>query len=223
MKYVLRTALLVLAFSLFNCGGVKVVDAWRSPDVGNARDGHFLIIARTTNETNRIAFEREIADALIARGIKATPSYSKFPPLNPDVEMTEERKAMIKKILEDEGFNSIVVTSLKDVKERTTTSGGYYYNDPWNSFYPGYYGGFYSYFYYPVYSVSVPIVGGEPTTYTTKTFYLETVAFNLDAEEDNQLMAVVTTTIEDPKDAYKTASRYTEEIMKALDQQKKKQ
>jgi hypothetical protein len=222
MKAFLKFTFLILVASVYNCGGVKVVDAWRAPDVGDARDGHFLIIARTENKTNRIAFEREIADALIARGIKATPSYSKFPPIKPDTEMTEERKAMIKQILEDEGFNSIVVTSLKDVKERTTTSGGYYYNDPWNTFYPGYYGGFYSYYYYPAYSVNVNLVGGEPSSYTTKTYYLETVAFNLDAEEDNQLMAVVTTAVEDPKDAYKTAGKYTEEIMKALDQKKKK-
>lgn len=222
MKNASKIFLIILVTTVFNCGGIKVVDAWRAPDVGNARDGHFLVIARTANETNRIAFERELADALIARGIKATPSYSKFPPLKPDTEMTEERKSMIKKILEDEGFNSIVITSLKDVKERTTTTGGYYYNDPWNTFYPGYYGGFYSYYYYPTYSVNINLVGGEPSTYTTKTFYLETVAFNLDAQEDNQLMAVVTTTVEDPKDAYKTASKYTEEIMKALDQQKKK-
>jgi hypothetical protein len=220
MKNLLKYLSIILLVSCFNCGGVKVVDAWKSPDVGNARDGHFLIVARTANETNRIAFEREIADALIARGIKATPSYSKFPPLKPDTEMTEERKAMIKKILEDEGFDSVVVTSLKDVKERTTSSSGYYYNDPWNTFYPGYYGGFYSYYFYPVYSVNVNLSGGGPTTYTSKTYYLETVAFNLNAEEDNQLLAVVTTTVEDPKDAYKTANKYTEEIMKALDHQK---
>jgi hypothetical protein len=214
----------MLFLVLMSCGGVKVVDAWRAPDVGNAKEGHFLIVARTANETNRIAFEREIADALIARGIKATPSYSKFPPLKPDTEMTEERKAMISQILEDEGFNSIVVTSLKDVRERTTTNSGYYYNDPWNMYYPGYYGGFNSYYYRPYYgySVTVPITGGQPTSYTTKTYYLETVAFNLDAEDNNQLMAVFTTTVENPKDAYKTAGKYTEEILKALDQQKKK-
>ena len=98
MNHLKNLSYLFVCLFLFNCGGVKVVDAWRSPDVGNAREGHFLIIARTTNETNRIAFEREIADALIARGIKATPSYSKFPPFDPDAEMSEERKEMILKI-----------------------------------------------------------------------------------------------------------------------------
>lgn len=207
--------------TLFSCGGIKVLDAWKSPDVKNARNGNVLIIARTTNKTNRIAFEREIADGLIARGIKATPSYSKFPPLDPSKEMTEERKQMIKQILEDEGFNSIVVTSLKDVRERKTTSNNnYYFNDPWNSFYPNYYGSFYGYYYQPyVYGVNVNLSGGQPTTYTTKTYYLETVAYNLEAKEGNQLLAVVTTTVEDPKDAYKTANKYTEEILKALDDQ----
>lgn len=217
--------LIFSAFLIFvSCGsGVKVLDAWRSPNASGTNDGHWLIVARTLDETARIAFEREIADALIARGANATPSYSKFPPFDPDAEMTEERKNMILQILDDEGFDNIVVTSLKDERERTTTRGGYYYNDPWNMYYPGYYGGFSSYYYhpYPYYGVTIPIVGGQPTTYTTKTYYLETVAFDLKAEDNNQLLAVVTTSVENPKDAYKTANKYTEEILKALDKEKK--
>lgn len=223
-KHFFRASLFILTLVFCSCNSMKVLDAWSSPNITEGDKGHFLVIARTLDETARIAFEREIADALIARGLQATPSYSKFPPFDPDQEMSQERQEMIVQILEDEGFDNIVLTSLKDVRERTTTSGGYYGGAGWSNYYPGYYGGFNSYYYspYPYYSVSIPIVGGQPTTYTTKTYYLETVAFNLKAEDNNQLMAVVTTSVEDPKDAYKTASKYTEEILKALAQEEKK-
>ncbi len=210
---------ILLAFLCVNCGGVKVLDAWKSTNASTFKDKNVLVIARSNNKSARIAFERDISDKLIAKGIKATPSYSKFPPLDASKEMTDERKQMIREILNNEGFDAIVLTSVKDVRERTTTSGNnYYFNDPWNTFYPSYYGNFYGYYYQP-YVYGVTIGDTSPRTYTTKTYYLETVAFNLDADENDQLIAVVTTTIEDPKDAYKTAGKYTEEIMKALSKQ----
>jgi len=45
------------------------------------------------------------------------------------------------------------------------------------------------------------------------------VAYILNKDEEDQLIAIVTTKVEDPKDAYKIAGKYTEEIMKALEKQ----
>jgi len=221
MKLITKSfALILFALLMVNCGGIKVLDAWKSPEAKTIMDKNVLVLARAANKKARTSFERDIADALIARGIKATPSFSKFPGLGEVKERDEETKKMIRDILEYEGFDAVVITSVKDVRERTTTSGNnYYFNDPWNSYYPSYYGNFYGYYNQP-YVYGVTIIGdSSPTTYTTKTYYLETVAFILDADENDQLIAVVTTTIEDPKVAYKTAVKYTEEIMKALDKQ----
>lgn len=207
----------VFTTSIYNCGGIKVVDAWKSPEVSIIKDKSVLVVARTSNENARLAFERDITDKLIAKGIKATPSFSKFPPLAAAKDIDEERMKMIREILEYEGFDAIVITSVKDVRERTVSSGNnYYFSDPWNSFYPSYYGNFYGYYYQP-YVYSIYIGDTTPTTYTTKTYYLETVAYNLKADQNDQLLAVVTTTIEDPKNAFKTSSKYTEEIFKALE------
>lgn len=215
MKKLIKITLFFVICSLYNCGSINVEDVWKSPNISDSKDGRFLVIARTNNLTNRIAFERKITDALNSKGIKAVSSYTKFPFLDPDAKITDERKAMIKKLLEEENFNCVVLTSLKDVKERTTTSSNYYYNDPWDTFYPRYYGGFYSYYYYPYYNVNVNISGSE-TTYTSKTYYLETVAFDIDAPDGNQLLAVVTTSIDNPNDVQKTATKYTKELMEAL-------
>ena len=40
---------------------------------------------------------------------------------------------------------------------------------------------------------------------------------HLDEAADQQLVAVVTTNIDDPKDAYKTAEKYVDNIMKSLE------
>lgn len=54
------------------------------------------------------------------------------------------------------------------------------------------------------------------STYTTTTYVLETVAYNLDAGKKDQLIAIVTAEVSNPKDAYKTAATYTSKIMEAL-------
>lgn len=210
--------LCVSSFLLFNCGSVKVLDAWQSPEVTSIKKKNVLVLARTSNENARIAFEKHITDKLIARGIKATPSFSKFPPLAAAKDIDEEGEKMIREILEYEGFDAIVITSVKDLRERTVASNNnnYYFADPWNTFYPSYYGNFYGYYYQP-YVYSFSIGGASPSVSTSKTYYLETVAFNLEETDNDQLLAIVTTSINDPKDAFKTAERYTDEIFKALD------
>lgn len=207
--------LLLLCVVLTNCSSIKVLDAWKSPEINTIKEKSVLVIARTQNDDARRAFERDLADQLINLGINATPSFSKFPPLLKSEEMTEERMQIIKEILDAEGFDAIVLTSIKDIRERTVSSGGnyYYFNDPWNSYYPSYFGSFTGYYYQPYYAINI----GAPSTYTSKTFYLESVAYNLKAPEDEQLLAVVTTSIQDPKEAYKITGKLTEEILKALE------
>lgn len=217
-KNILYTLLLSGIFLLSGCGSVKVVDAWKSPNVSDFKNNNILVIARTANNKARIAFEREITDLLIENGLNATASFSRFPKLKPDAEMTEERKNLIRFILESEGYDGIVLSVIKDVRERTITSydAGSYFGGPWDNYYPSYFGGFYGYYYQPyVYSYTVS-VGNEPVRYTSKTYYLETVAYNLKSPENAQLVAVVTSTLEDPKDAYKTAEKYAKEIVNAL-------
>jgi hypothetical protein len=210
-------SLLLVILVLFGCKSVNVVDAWKSPNASEFRDNNVLVIARTKNRTARIAFERAITDQLNARGLRCTASFERFPNFDPDKPMTEERKALIETIFNSEGYDAVVVTSLKDVKETTTYRDDYYYPGAWNSYYPPYYGGFYGYYYHPwTYTYSVGISTG-PSSYTTKTYYLETVAYDLTKDNSDQLVAVVNSKTDNPSDAYKLADKYAEEILKALE------
>lgn len=207
---------------MLGCGtSVKVADAWKSPESAQMKDSNILVIARTKNKTSRMTFERELTDQLLAKGLRATASFSRFPNYDPDAEMTEERKKMIRFILDNEGYDGVVVSVLKDKRDRTVTTyyDGGYYGGAWNDYYPGYYGGFYNYYYHPyAYSYSVGFsTGPSSSTYTSTTYYLETAAYDLRNDKNGQLMAVVTSEITDPNDVHKTAAKYAEKVVHALE------
>ncbi|MFT4847902.1 MAG: hypothetical protein ACI83B_000425 [Sediminicola sp.] len=215
----------LLVFSLQSCSSVKVLSAWKGDKaaVASFKEKNILVIARTADNGSRLPFEIEIANSLRAKGFKATESFKKIPQLHPEKEMTEERRKLIQDILGFEGYNGIVITTLKDKSEVTSTSSsGIYMGGGYGSYYPGYYGGFNSYYsapyaygsYYSGFGGYVPL---STSTYTTTTYVLETVAYNLDNGKEDQLIAIVTTEVSDPKDAYKTAAIYTAKIMEALE------
>lgn len=215
--------LLAITTTLFvsSCSSVKVLDSWKGDNVKTINDKNIIVIARTANQQARIAFENEIVNQLTARGMKATASFTKFPKLNPDQKITEEKSKMIKTILKNEGFNGVVLTVIKDVQElsKTVTDGGYYAGGTYYGYYPRYYGGFHGYYYNSLsYSTYGNYVQESSTTYTTKNYVLETVVYNLDETGEKQLVAVVTSKIEDPEDASKTAKEYVKAITKSFDE-----
>lgn len=212
---VLTTTLLISS-----CSSVKVLDSWKADNANTINDKNIIVIARTDNQNARIAFENEIVNQLKERGIQATASFTKFPKLNPDQKITEEKSKMIKTILKNEGFNGVVLTVIKDVQElsKTVTDGGHYAGGTYYGYYPRYYGGFHGYYYNSIsYSTYGNYVQQSSTTYTSKNYVLETVVYNLDETGENQLVAVVTSKIEDPENASKTAKQYVKAITKSFD------
>lgn len=214
--------LLCLVF-LSSCSSVKVLDSWTADKVKTIKDNKVLVIARTDNNQARIAFETEITNALKEKGIDASESFKIAPKLTPNKELTPERKAMIKSLLKSEGYNGIVLSVIKDFSEQTKTTqdGGYYAGGTFSTYYPRYYGGFYGYYSHPLsYSSYGNYVPLSYTTRTSKTYILETVAYNLDLPKSEQLVAVVTSKIEDPSSVQTTASDYVKAIMKSISNKK---
>ena len=199
---------LFAALFLHACGSVKVQSTWKgdSETIEKFRQKNVLVIARTADNQARTAFEIEIAEALRQGGIDATESFKKVPRLK------------VLSMIQSEGFNAIVLTTVKDQRQTTQTNTSGVYMGVGG--YPGYYGGFNSYYRNPYayggyYGAGAYIPTGS-TTSTYTTYVLETVGFNLDEAEENQLVFVVTSELSDPKDAYKTAEEYVEKIVKEL-------
>ncbi len=216
--------IMVLVFFLQSCSSVKVLSAWKGEQetIDKFREKNILVIARTADDHARIAFEEAIKLQLEAKGLKATESFKKFPRIHMEREMTEERMAMVLSILDSEGYTGVVITVIKDEQQHTeTTSSGVYVGTSYGG-YPGYYGGFNNYYSRPyAYGSYYNSFGGYiPTSSSTRTYsdyILETVAYNLDEPTENQLVAITTTSIGDPKEAYKAAEDYAAKIIKSLE------
>jgi len=215
---------LVLCVSIFlasnGCSSVKVLNSWKADNVSSIKEKNIIVIARTDNTKARAAFENEIVNQLKAKGIKATASFTKFPVLKPNQKITPEKEESIKALLKNEGFDGVVLTVIKDKEElsKTITEGGDYVGSTYHGYYPLYYVGFQGYYYnpksYSSYGVYVP---STSTTYTETNYILETVIYNLDEAEDKQLVALVTSKIEDPENASDSAKRYVKVISKIFD------
>jgi hypothetical protein len=216
--------ILIFVFIMQACSGTKVLSAWRGEqeNIDKFREKHIMVIARTANDHARIAFEEAITLELKARGINATESFKKFPKIYPNKEITEERVNMVTSMLESEGFTGIVITVIKDKEESIkTTHNGVYVGASYGG-YPSHYGGFNNYYAYPyAYGSYYNTFGGYiPTSSSTRTvtdYVLETVAYNLDEPSENQLVAITTTSVNDPRKAYKTAAEYADKIMRSLE------
>lgn len=224
MKQAIVLGLLLLALFFQGCSSAKVIGAWKGdPDnIAKFREKNVLVIARTANDHARIAFEEQIANQLRARGIKATESFLKVPKIYPNREITEERVELIKSLMGSEGFNGVVITVVKDEEQVTSTTSSGAYVGVYNNYYPGYYGGFYNYYaqpfaYGPYYDSFGGYIPMSSTTRTYSNYVLETIAYNLDEPSENQIVAVVTTRLDDPKEAYKTAEKYVQSMMKSLE------
>jgi hypothetical protein len=218
--------LVLFAFSFLfqNCGSVKVRDSWTAEEetVAKFKQKKILVLARTADNTARIAFEEALANEMRERNYNATESFKKFPKIYAQKEITEERVAFIESILNSEGYTGIVIVAVKDQETTTTTSStGIGVGVSSGYGYPGYYGGFYNYYrtpyaYGPYYNSFGGYIPTSTSTSTSTTYILETVFYNLDEPEENQLVAVVTTELDDPKEAYKTAEKYVETMVKSF-------
>ena len=221
MKKFIYPLLVLINVVLFSsCSSVKVLNSWKADNMSDVKDNNMLVIARTDNMSARIAFENEIVKDLADRGISATSSFTKFPKLNPDQEITEETERKIKTLIMDNGFNGVVLTVIKEQQEltKTVSDGGYYAGGSYYGYYPRYYNGFYGYYHNPMsYSTLGNYVEETSTTYTAHNYIVETVIYNLDAPEDKQLVAVVTSKLEEQENAATTAKQYVKAISKSFD------
>jgi len=211
---------LLICISIQNCSSVKVLDSWKkNNDVSKIKENSFLVVARTDNQQARIAFENEIVKQMNENGFKATASFAKFGSIKPNAPKTEEGQKQLQEILKAEGFDGVVLTVMKDYQESTRVQqdGGYYAGGNYYGYYPRYYGGFYGYYYNPVsYHTIGNYVPQTTTTSTSRLYVLETTIYNLKESGENQLIAVVTSQLDNPKSASTIASEYVKKITASL-------
>ncbi len=205
---------------LQGCSSVKVLDSWKSDDFSDIKNNNFLVVARSHNDQARIAFENEIVKQIKLKGHNATASYEKFGTIKPSDKESKENKDKLVQLIKKEGFNAVVLTVMKDYKEETRvqSDGGYYTGGNYYGYYPRYYGGFYGYYYNPMsYHTRGVYVPETTTTSTSKLYVLETTVYDLNESGENQLVAVVTSQLDNPTSATKIAAEYVKKITARLE------
>jgi len=220
MNKIIFSSIYLAIFLLFSgCSSVKVIDSWKSDSISTIKDNNFIVVARANNLQAQIAFENEIVKQMKSNGYQATASYSKFGEMKPNEPELESDKEKFKKILELEGFNAVILTVMKDYQEETRLEkeGGYYTGGNYYGYYPRYYSSFYPYYYNPIsYHSMGNYVEETYTTNVSKLYILETTIYNLDESEENQLVAVIKSKIDNPETASGAAKGYVKEISKKL-------
>jgi len=216
LAFVLITLLILTS----SCSTIKVLDAWKSDDIGSITSKNILVIARTAHKPSREAFEQGIVKELAKKGLKGTTSYKIFPKLNPNKKLSPEEIESIKEMLREKGIDAVIVSVVKDVKEisETTVDGGYEAGASLSSYYDMSYIGFYGYYASPGSYSSFQGIEVEETrtTRTNKIYVLETTVHNLDLPGKKQLVAMVTSKIDQPESITALANEYAKTIARAL-------
>ena len=219
MKKILTLAIILV---LSSCSGIKVTDSWKADNLNTLKGKKILVIARSDDMVSRQRFEQEIANKLRESGVDATESYTKFPAMKHNKKRTEAEVEELVQIIKNEGYTGIVLTVLKDKsKEIVTSETGGYTSGGYGTYgmgYGGYYGGFGGYYgraYSPYgYGYGGAYVPSETRTYTSETYIMETVVYNLELPKGKQLLSVISVDVTDPKSASKIAPKYADAVAK---------
>ncbi|MEC3908644.1 hypothetical protein VOI54_16570 [Tamlana sp. 2201CG12-4] len=217
---ILKLILLCLTFSFFGCSSIKVINSWTADHVETLESKNILVIGRTAKQNVRETYEYQIAKQLRSNKLNAIESFKQFPELKPNDSLSKKEIKEIIAKFKNEGFNAIVVSSVIGVENlsKTLVSGGHESGASLSAYSNSNLIGFYGFYSGPI---ATPEFKGvyEPSTMetlTTKVYVLETVAYNLDLPEKEQLVARITSKIDNVETAHNLAKNYAKAISKSL-------
>ncbi|GGZ92762.1 hypothetical protein [Algibacter mikhailovii] len=215
-----KLVLLVLAFCFFACSTVKVVNSWSSDNIETLESKKILVIVKAKKEKSRKTLEDKIAQKLRGAKFDAVESYTQFSQLNPNDTLTEADIDKIKQQFKEKGFNAVVYSAVIGVERlsKTTVSGGYEAGTTLGA--PAYINtiGFYGFYTSPIPTPAFKGVYEEPTydVQTAKVYVLETRTYDLDLPEKEQLVAIVTSKIENVETSHNLVNNYAKAVLENL-------
>lgn len=215
-KVLIKIGVLALVLVFYNCSTVKVVNTWQEDKVPSLINKDVLVVTKADDHVVRVMFETDIVQNLVANEVIGTESFNILPNINLSEELSKKELRAIKSEIKSKGIDMVVLTSLKSIEEyvQTNTTGG---PDYYMHAHPMYYGrgygrGFYGY-YNSFYVNSSPLTS---TTSKGKKYILETLTYDLTLPEDNQLLSVITTEIDNPETLGVTSKDFSKKIVKEL-------
>ncbi len=135
-NFVRSTILLLCAMALTGCGTTHLMDTWQAPEFKRNDLQQVLVVAATSNATNRVIFESTFVAELQKQGISATPSIKAIGDGNPSKEAVLE-------FIKQGNVDHVVAVQVGayDVQvDRVPESVMTYYTGPYYAPYLGYWG-----------------------------------------------------------------------------------
>jgi hypothetical protein len=208
IKQMKRIALFIGMLLLAACSSTQFLDSWKNKEITSFEPKKVLVVGITDNLTARKLFEEKLKNAFILRNIYTTESMAVIDNgFSTSKKSEEEIDTMIKKIA-NEGFDTVVITSVKGVEERVDYS-SYYYPSigyRWSRF------GRYYYWYQDIYYT--------PRYYDYyKVYNVETVIYSINENDTKSLVWVGAMNLVDPQKINTAVNDYVENIIKQLEKE----
>ena len=188
-------ALVVLLVAL-GCSSTRLIHQWENPQYVPAGFNRILVIGVSRQPGLRRTFEDTFAARLEAEGVGAVPSHLLIPE---DGQVPETR---LQEAVERAGADSVLITRLVRVEQRTEVSPGYYAPVPALGFgvYPWYSGAWLGYY-------------EPPRVYQYDVYISETSLYDVGR---NQLVWSGTVQTRSPSNLDREIRRYVDTVIKAL-------
>lgn len=206
IKQMKRIALFIGILLLSACSSTRFVDSWKNPGITSFEPKKMLVVGMTDNLTARKIFEEKLKNAFVLRNIYAVESTDIIDGTFTNAKKSEQEiDEMIKKIAA-QGFDTVMITSIKGIDERVNYQTEYYptIGYRWSRF------GRYYYWYQDIYY--------RPQYYDSyKVYNVETVIYNINENDTKSLVWVGALNLVDPQTITSTVNEYVDKIIKQLE------
>ena len=110
---------ILLGFILVSCSSAELVNNWNNPDIDSFAPAKILIIGMTSNDEARQKFEEKLKQKYQSRGVEAVTSYELFDESLMSYRRSEDDLIMLEDSLIKDGFDSVLLTKVAGVEDRT--------------------------------------------------------------------------------------------------------
>ncbi|HEY9221543.1 MAG TPA: hypothetical protein VIO43_08215 [Lutibacter sp.] len=209
IKLMKRIALFIGILLFSACSSTRFVDSWKNPGITSFEPKKMLVMGMTDNLTARKIFEEKLKNAFVLRNIYAVESTDVIDGTFTNAKKSEQEIDEMTKKIAAQGFDTVVITSLKGVDERVNYHTEYYpaIGYRWSRF------GRYYYWYQDIYYT--------PQYYDSyKVYNVETVIYNINEDDTKSLVWVGALNLVDPQTITSTVNEYVDKIIKQLEHEK---
>lgn len=126
----MKLASYIFIFLVFiSCSSTKITQSWKNNEYNNYEPKKILILGVTNNQTTRKIYEKKLTEQLENRDVIANESFLLFSNSFTNLKQTEENVQMqIEKLLND-GFDSVLISTVKGYDEKVTFNNDIFQSD----------------------------------------------------------------------------------------------